>query len=253
MTAKPLFWLATAVAASVLGGSPALAQANTGTVARTYTVKPKPGMAAQFEVALRDHAEWRAANGDPWDWNVTMRVTGEDVGIYGIRSGGHSWADFDAYDAGFAPQGLVHWNATVQPLVESVSSTISTANLEISKPPPEGTAFDLINVTRCYLRPGRGMEFNRLIEQATEIIRDKLPGYWVWVSPILGGGPGPYISLVGFNENWAGMAPPDPSFAAIMTQELGEDGFREWSTNLGQTYRGVESYTLQRRRDMDVR
>ena len=251
MTAKPFIWLAAGVAASVLGGSPALAQANT--FARMYTVKAKPGMVAQFEAALRDHVQWRAANGDPWDWNVTMRETGEDLGTYGIRSGGHSWADFDAYDAGFAPQGLVHWNATVAPLVESASSAITTSNQELSKPPPEGTAYAFINVTTFHLRPGRETEFNRLMAEATEIIRDKLPGYWVWSSPVLGGGPGPYISLVLFAENWAAMAEPDPSFGAIMVQELGEDGFREWSTNLGQTYRGEESFTLRRRPDMDVR
>ena len=40
---------------------------------------------------------------------------------------------------------------------------------------------------------------------------------------------------------------------AYMLEAMGEDGFREWGTNLGQTYRGVESYTLRRRPDMDVR
>jgi hypothetical protein len=253
MTAKAFFSLAAAVAASVLGGSTALAQANTSTIARTYTVKAKPGMSAQFEVALREHAQWRAANGDPWDWNVSMRETGENLGTYGIRSGGHSWADFDAYDAGFGPQGLVHWNATVAPLVESMSSAITTANLEISKPPPEGTAYAFIYVQTFHLRPGREIEFNRLIAEANGVIRDKLPGYWVFDSPISGGGPGPYIDLVLFSENWADMAEPDPSFEAIMVEAMGEDGFREWNTNFGQTFRGWESFTLRRRPDMDVR
>ncbi len=167
MTAKPFFTLAAVVAASVLGGSTALAQANTPTVARSYTVTPKPGMVAQFEVALREHARWRAENGDPWDWNVSQLETGENLGTYFIRSGGHSWADFDAYDAGFAQQGLVHWNATVAPLVESLSSAIGTTDQELSKPPPEGTAYAFVNITRFYLRPGRGQEFNRLHTQAT--------------------------------------------------------------------------------------
>jgi hypothetical protein len=253
MTAKTFFSLAAAVAASVLVGSTAVAQADTNILARTYTVKAKPGMSTQFEAALREHAQWRADNGDPWDWNVTMRETGEALGTYGIRSGGHSWADFDAYDAGFGPQGLVHWNATVAPLVESVSSAITTTDQELSNPPPAGTAYAFVTITKFHLRPGQEMEFNRLIAEATEIIRDKLPGYWVWSSPISGGGPGPYIDLVGFPEDWADMADPDPSFEAIMVQEMGQDGFLEWWTNLGQTYRGTDSYTLRRRPDMDVR
>jgi hypothetical protein len=253
MTAKRFFTAAAAVAVSVLISSTALAQAPATTVARTYTIKVKQGMGTQFEAALLEHAQWRAANGDPWDWNVTMRETGEDLGIFGIRSGGHSWADFDAYDAGFGPQGLVHWTETVQPLVESVSSAITTTDQELSNPPPDGFASAFVTVTTFHLRPGRGAEFNQLIAQATEIIRDKLAGYWVWSSAISGGGPGPYINLVGFSENWAGMADPDPSFDAIMIQEMGEDGFLEWATALGQTYRGVETMTLRRRPDMDVR
>jgi hypothetical protein len=141
----------------------------------------------------------------------------------------------------------------VAPLVEAVSSAVTTTDQELSNPPPDGFAYAFVNITTFHLRPGRNLEFNRLIAEATEIIRDKLPGYWVWSSPISGGGPGPYINLVGFSENWAGMADPDPSFEAIMMQEMGEEGFLEWATNLGQTYRGVESYTLRRRPDMDVR
>ena len=150
MTAKPFFTLAAVVAASVLGGSTALAQANTPTVARSYTVTPKPGMVAQFEVALREHARWRAENGDPWDWNVSMHETGEDFGAYSIFSGGHSWADLDAYDAGFAPQGLVHWNATVAPLVESLSSAIGTTNQELSKPLHQGR-LTLLSTSRRFI------------------------------------------------------------------------------------------------------
>jgi hypothetical protein len=252
MTAKRFFTLAAALAVSALSSSTALAQTTT-TVARTYTIKVKQGMGVQFEAALQEHAQWRAANGDPWDWNVTMYETGRDLGTFGIRSGGHSWADFDAYDAGFGPQGIVHWTETVQPLVESMSSAITTTNQALSNPPPDGFAYAFVTVTTFHLRPGRGQEFNRLVAEATEIIRDKLPGYWVWSSPISGGGPGPYINLVGFPENWAGMADPDPSFDAIMIQEMGEEGYLEWATNLGQTYRGTETFTLRRRPDMDVR
>ncbi len=139
------------------------------------------------------------------------------------------------------------------PLVESVSSDITTIDQELSNPPPAGTAYAFVTITRFHLRPGQEIEFNRLVAEATEILRGKLPEYWVWSSPMSGGGPGPYIDLVGFAENWADMADPDPSFEAIMMQEMGQDGFLEWMTNLGQTYRGVESYTLRRRPDMDVR
>ena len=209
-------------------------------------------MVAQFEVALRDHAKWRAENEDPWDWSVSAHETGENLGAFSIRSGGHSWADFDAYDAGFAQQGLTHWNATVAPLVESISSAITSTNDALSNGPPANWS-SFITVTRYHLRPGREAEFNRLVAQATELVRDKIEGYWVWSSSMTGGGPGPYMDLVSFAQNWSDMAAPDPSFEALMMQEMGAEAFQEWGTSIGQTYRGTVTYTIRRRPDMDVR
>ena len=111
MRTKALLSLVVATAAVMLTGIPAHAQ--DATYARSYTVTPKDGMVAQFEAALQAHTRWRTENNDPWTWGVSTFEVGEAVGRYAIRSGGHSWADFDAYDAGFGPEGLVHWNATV--------------------------------------------------------------------------------------------------------------------------------------------
>ena len=141
---------------------------------------------------------------------------GEALGQYGIRSGGHSWADFDAYDAGFGPEGLLHWNATVAPLVESVSSSITTTNQAISNPPPAGRATAFVNIVTFQLRPGRELRFTQAITSATEIlVEHDFGGYYVWTSAVAGGGPGPSMSLVSFHTSWADMAEPDPTFEAI--------------------------------------
>lgn len=236
--------------AVVLSGVPAHAQ---DTFARSYAVTPKDGMVAQFEAALKAHVQWRIDNNDPWSWGVSTVEVGEALGEYGIRSGGHSWADFDAYDAGFGPLGLVHWNATVAPLVESISSRITTANQEISNPPPAGFTSAFVNVTTFQLRPGREMQFNQAIASATETLKEhNFGGYYTWFSSVAGGGPGPSISLVSFHRSWADMAEPDPSFETIMMQEMGQDAFLEWMNELGQSYRGVESITRRLRPDLGV-
>jgi hypothetical protein len=242
----------TLVTAAMLGvGSAATAQDNN--LARSYTVTPKAGMAAQFEVALRAHAQWRMDNNDPWTWGVSVVETGEDLGTYGIRSGGHSWADFDAYDAGFGPQGFLHWMATVAPLVESMTSVITMTDQANSKPAPPGTTIAFVNVQQFQLRPGRELEFNQLVTRAMEVLtKANAPGYWVWTSPVSGGGPGPYVSLVLLHTSWSDMAQPEPSFETVMMREMGEDGFREWMESVGQTYRGTESYTLRLRPDLSV-
>jgi hypothetical protein len=95
------------VCLAVLGTTVVHAQDNN--LSRAYHAVPKAGMAAQFEAAVNAHTQWRKDNGDPWTWGVSVYDTGEHFGTYSVFSGGHSWADFDAYDAGFGPRGLLHW------------------------------------------------------------------------------------------------------------------------------------------------
>ena len=249
MSTSTLRSLALVVATSVGVSAAASGQDN---LARTYNVTPKAGMAAQFETALREHAQWRTANNDPWTWSVSAAETGENLGTYGIRSGGHSWADFDAYDAGFGPEGLVHYNATVAPLVESTTSIISRTDEDLSRLPPDGFNLAFVTITKFQLRPGREDEFNQLQRQAKEILTEGgFRGYWVWASPVSGGGPGPYINLVVLNSSWEDMA-EDPSFEAVMMAKLGEEGFMEWMNSLAATYRGVEFWTRRLRPDLSV-
>jgi hypothetical protein len=251
MRRKALLTVVFAIAAVMLTGLHAHAQ--DATYARTYSVTPKDGMVAQFEAALQAHVRWRIENNDPWTWGMSTVEVGENLGQYGIRSGGHSWADFDAYDAGFGPDGLVHWNATVAPLVESVSSAITTTNQAISNPPPAGRATAFVNVVTFQLRPGRELRFTQAITRATEILLEhNFGGYYVWSSTVAGGGPGPSMRLVSFHTSWADMAEPDPTFEAIMVQALGQDGFMEWASEIGETYRGIESITLRIRPDLGI-
>ncbi len=170
MRTKVLLSLVVSTAAVMLTGIiPAHAQ--DATYARRDAVTPKDGMVAQFEAALKAHVQWRNENNDPWTWGVSTVEVGEALGQFGIRSGGHSWADFDAYDAGFGPEGLVHWNATVAPLVESISSRITTANPAISNQPPAGRATAFVNIQTFQLRPGRELQFNEAVAAArTQLI-----------------------------------------------------------------------------------
>lgn len=71
-------------------------------------------------------------------WQVSARQT--SVGRVGAARSGHTFADLDAYDAHFGQSALTHYTATVAPLVESVSSTVTTINEAISHRPPPGQA-----------------------------------------------------------------------------------------------------------------
>jgi hypothetical protein len=184
---------------------------------------------------------------------VSTVELGENLGTYGIRSGGHSWADFDAYDAGFGPEGLIHWNATVAPLVASVASRITTGYPALSNPLPDGEALAFVTINTFHVRPGREADFYAAVASATEILKaHNFGGYFVWSTPVSGGGPGPTMSLVSLYTSWASMADPDPTFEAILIEEMGQDGFIEWITELGGMHRGTEVQTIRLRPDLGV-
>lgn len=240
-------------AALALGAATLHAQGNNLT--RAYAFKAKPGMFAQLENAIRDHAQWRKANGDPWTWQVYTPETGPDLGLFMIRSSNHSWADFDAYDQGFAQTGLANWNVNVAPLVETSSSSIEmTLPDSLNQTPAEGTAIQFANVTAFHLRPGMEQQFNRLVAQAVGVLKKaKWPGYWVWVTP-MSGGPDmdAAVHLAGLFPNWASMKEPDPNFAAVMTRALGQNGFNTWMSSMNETLRGTTEVTYRFRPDLSV-
>ena len=60
------------------------------------------------------------------------------------------------------------------------------------------------------------------------------------------------MSLVSFHTSWADMADPNPTFEAIMVRALGQDGFMEFVSEVGETYRGTESITIRLRPDLGV-
>ena len=103
------------------------------------------------------------------------------------------------------------------------------------------------------MRPGRELQFLQGITSATKILKEhNFGGYYVWTLPVLGGGPGPSMSLVSFHTSWADMADPNPTFEAIMVRALGQDGFMEFVSEVGETYRGTESITIRLRPDLGV-
>lgn len=250
MQHKKLF--RTALAALFVALSPMPAQAQ-DTVARSYSFTPKDGMSAQFEVAIKAHMEWRAENGDPWTWGLSAVEVGDGLGSYGVRSSGHSFADLDSYDAGFGPRGLLHFTATVSPLIESVSSTLTTIDEDISNRQPSGTTLAFVTVTRFQVKPDRQAQFTEAITVASNALKESdWPGHWVWEMPISGGGMGPWVQVVGLHADWADMQEPDPPMLAVLAQAMGQNDFQDWLTSFGESIRGQEITTLRLRPDLNT-
>lgn len=93
-------------------------------------VDVKSGLAPQFEAAFQAHVQWRKEQGDPWQWTTYQLVNGERLGDYVIRSGNHSWADFDAYED-FLTQGSPHFYNAVGAYIDSVAGSITRVDCSL--------------------------------------------------------------------------------------------------------------------------
>ena len=224
------------------------------TVARSYSFIPQDGMTAQFEAALKAHIEWRIANGDPWTWGVSSLEVGETVGEFSVRSSGHEWAELDAYDSDFGPKGVQHYMATVAPLVESLSTMITTAEEAMSNRPPAGRPLGFVTITTYHIRPGAQAQFTQAAAAASQALMDHdFPGYWIWETPLSGGGMGPFMRVVSLHDSWSDMQERDPALLEVLAQAMGEDDFEEWMADFTGAIRGQETITRRLRQDLDGR
>ncbi len=226
------------------------AQANN--IARIYVLTPKSGMAAEFETALGQHAEWRREHGDPWTWIVHQVTAGANLGDYVIRSGDHSWSDFDAYDAGFGPEGSVHFNATVDPLMESVSSFITASDTTNVRWPDDPNSINLLQVRRYDLKPGQRPTFFQAINKYHQaIVQTNYPFHYAFAN-LVSGGPGPAVTVVFPYENWAAFQGPEQTPFQLMVEVYGQEEATAIFEQFFSTFTGTENWVIRVRWDLSV-
>ncbi|MFQ5704605.1 MAG: hypothetical protein ACE5HT_11345 [Gemmatimonadales bacterium] len=228
------------------------AWAQMSSLAQLYTVKPKADMAAGFQTALQQHVKWRAQNKDPWNWTTYEVVQGENLGSFVIRSGDHTWADFDAYDADFGPKGRVQYLASVAPLVESITASISALDTAHVRLPDDLSKITLLQVVTYYLKPDQGQRFNEVVGKFhSAIVKTDYPVYYAFVNQIAGG-VGPAVTLVLPYENWAAFEGPDKPMAAMLAEVYGKKEAAKMSEEFSNCFTHVETSVLRFRPDLSV-
>jgi len=231
----------------VAGG--AWAQEN---LAQEYTFIPKAGMGYALVTALRAHTEWRAQNGDPWSWSTYEIATGEEMGSILVRSGDHTWADFDAYEAGFGPQGDTHFAATVSPLLESTSSSISVVDTTKLRWPADASEYTLFQIVEYHLKPDRTEQFNVAMNKIhSAIAQQNYPVYYAFVSPVVGE-TGPTTTIVFPFRNWSEFEEPDQPIAAMLAEVYGAEEAAGIFAELANGFTAIESRVLRLRPDLSV-
>lgn len=217
-----------------------------------YQFEPRTAAIAEMEQAIAEHARWRAAEGDPWIWDVYQVVTGDNLGTYFARSPSRAWADLDSYDAGFGPRGGAHFNETVAPHLRSNSSMITRLRADEARLPEEPGEMRLFSVAMYQIKAGQMSEFWEVVGQFHQAIEQAdVPVYYSFHS-VVAGGTGPEIHLVTLHRNWADFEQPDPTVMQALQQAYGEEGAAELGQRFSDTIESGKHMVLRLRPDLSV-
>lgn len=219
---------------------------------QAYEVTPRSDAGAAFESALRQHAEWREQNGDPWSWNVYQVVQGKHLGTYYARSSGHEWADLDAYYQGFEQEAGPHFEATVGPLVKKTSASIWQTDTTHTRLPEEMTEGMLVSVTIYHLKAGKQQDFMEAFGQFHEAAMDAdYDLYYVVEQPMNGIG-GPQVEVAVLHENWADFEQPTTTVQELLTEAYGEEETQSLFQKFSGSFHHYENMVVAHRPDLSV-
>ena len=214
-----------------------------------YDVKVKPGMVAAFEAATKQHLQWRADHGDPWQWQVYQVAVGPRVGEYAFRSNGHHWDHFDAYDAWSGP-ATAHFMANVMPYVESVSNTIDVMEMDVWRIPEDMSGHELFTVSLYHLKPHKGMVFDETVKKIhAAIVEHDYPIHYALMYNAVGG-PDHIAAFVSPMKSWAEMQGPEQEMGAFMAKAFGPEEAGKLFEAFMTSFHHSESMVVRLRTDL---
>ena len=196
-----------------------------GPLTDVWYMVPKQGMEAEFEAAVKEHVRFRVDSGETQEWSIYVPVIGHNMSIYQFRSCCHTFADLDTFQAEAMEKGLgAHWNENVHQYVDHYHHYLERNDWEHSHMPEDGGPYKYYGVTSRVWKQGAGPGPNEARKQFSKIAKEQ--GWadddhqWLWLSRI---GGKPMMMLVSPMDNFADMAPSDPSFYDFLSERLGSE------------------------------
>jgi len=223
-------------------------------MARFWEFTPKTANVPAFVEALRAHVEYRKELGDPWSWYVYETVVGKDYPKFYVASWNHTWADFDAYDA-WENGGAAgaHFQATVGPLLEDMTTNISESNRAMERLPSDPDyAPAFVNVTTFYVIPGKQGQFQEMMMKWQEAIEAADMDFYYSSDYMAAGGEGPLFSIAIMGDSWASFAEPDPTMEQVMMDHFGEEEAMEIFTGFGESVHHWDNFIVRARPDLSL-
>lgn len=208
-------------------------------LADVWVMVPNAGQQANFEAAFKKHIAFRAEKGDPREWKTYTPTIGNDLNFYVVRFCCTKFKEIEAYQKWESDNKIQQdWNNNVNQYVASYRHGFNRLDFDNSNWPENNNDFKYFAVTDYQVKMGHG----KSIEEGKKVLSDnakamKWPYSWSW-SWRIGGTEG--LSLVIPYKNYAGMTPPDKSFAKALTEHLGDEAkaekiFKSWNDNFHAT------------------
>ena len=229
--------------------APLAAQEEGGHVDRIGWFQAKPGMEKQLEEGIAKHMEWHARVKDPWAWEVWQVVAGEKTGWYVGGVFRRKWSDFDSPPVS-AAEDSADADTNTRPYIGPVVTEFLEELPAFGRPPSTPGPRKLIafNVVRVKMGGvGKYLEAVRKTKEALEQTNHPMRYY---VERVAYGGQFATFYFVHPVESWAGLARPEPSFAAALTETYGEEETRRILGVFGDTVAEESNMILVYRPDL---
>ena len=207
----------------VLQAALALGQDKTANLGRVYVLVPKPGMVKQFEAGRKKHMDFHRKQNDAWSWETWQLETGPHTGSYLSATFGHSFKDFDDWEAKLGTTDAADGEVNLLPYLAPESDNGFWMYLKEMSRPLEGTAMPkMAELNHFQLRPGGQDNFNDAAKKITDAInKSNWPAHYAWYT-LVDGGQGPHYVLVLYMNGWADLADPDPPFDTMLEKAMGK-------------------------------
>jgi hypothetical protein len=232
---------------------PALAQQSPANLGRVVAMVPKPGMAQQFEEGRKRHMEWHRKQNDTWAWETWQVQTGDASGVYLSITFGHTWKDFDAWEAKYAKGDEVDAAKNMDPYLVADTSSLWAFRNDVSRPPEGNEPSKMASVIHFILNSEGVNEFNIANRKIHEAIgKTNWPVHYQWYA-LVNGGEQPHFVLVLPHNSYAEMAPQEVSFEAMLEKAYGREDANALLRSLEKTIKRQWSEIIVYRPDLSYR
>ena len=221
-------------------------------VAKNHFVNANPGQALEFEAAYKGHLEFHANNNDSWYWHTWQVTSGQNFGQYIIRTGDHSWSDFDGR-GDFGQQDYMHYLKNVSAYVKKVTSNMVVGVPSLSNWTNDYGLPKMVDVTVFQVHSEYDQAFSHTIQKIHKAIVEKeIPFTYMWSYVASGAeGAGPTWVLVFPFKSWTEYGESFiPTFWKMIEEVHGEYETDLIRKLLGKSIAHKENFMAEYREDL---